>query len=166
MTQQLADLLNLPPLPEKEDTLPQDIIDQQQSMLVEANDVIDKIDAALPFVTDLDTTDTELDDLSKIALERFNDLMDLGMNVEARFSGTILQTASTLFGHALSAKQAKIDRKLRTVDLQLKKMRLDQAAAKSPTDGEKLLGADNGDGGVMMDRNELLAQILGKSRNT
>jgi hypothetical protein len=91
--------------------------------------------------------------------------MDLGMNVEARFSGHILATAGTLLGHAITAKQAKIDRKIRTIDLQLKKMRLDQQAAKDAvkTDGDKLLDAVDG-GGVVLDRNALLAQILGKSK--
>jgi hypothetical protein len=92
--------------------------------------------------------------------------MDLGMNVEARFSGHILATAGTLLGHAITAKQAKIDRKIRTIDLQLKKMRLDQQAAKdaSKTDGDKLLDAVDGTAGVVLDRNALLAQILGKGK--
>jgi hypothetical protein len=46
------------------------------------------------------------------------------------------------------------------VDLQLKKARLDQANAKN--DGEKIIGATDGRG-VVIDRNELLKQILGKS---
>ena len=50
------------------------------------------------------------------------------------------------------------------VDLQLKKMRLDQQAAKDAqkTDGDKLIDAEDGKG-VILDRNELLKQILGKS---
>jgi hypothetical protein len=81
------------------------------------------------------------------------------MNVEARFSGHILATAGTLLGHAITAKQAKLDKKLRMVDLQLKKARLDQTNAKN--DGEKLVDATDGKG-VILDRNELLKQILGK----
>jgi hypothetical protein len=114
-------------------------------------------------VADLDTSDAELDELSNLAKEKFNDLIDLGMNVEARFSGHILATAGTLLGHAITAKQAKIDKKLKMVDLQLKKANLDRMIRKdeSSTDGEKLLGAEDGNG-VMLDRNELLKQILGK----
>jgi len=86
------------------------------------------------------------------------------MNVEARFSGHILATAGTLLGHAITAKQAKLDKKLKMVDLQLKKMRLDQQAAKDAekNDGNKLLDAEDGKG-MILDRNELLKQILGKS---
>jgi hypothetical protein len=133
-------------------------------MITAVDLAIDKIDAALPFVNDLDTSDNELDELSNLAKEKFQDLIDLGMNVEARFSGHILATAGTLLGHAITAKQAKIDRKIRTVDLQLKKMRLDQQAAKdaTKTDGDKLLDAEDGKG-VVLDRNELLQQILNKN---
>jgi hypothetical protein len=165
MTSKLSELFNLPDIP----TTNQEIVDQIEentARLIEVDLAIDKIDAALPFVNDLDTTDNELDELSAMATENFKDLMSLGMNVEARFSGTILQTAGTLLGHAITAKQAKIDRKIRTIDLQLKKMRLDQQAAKdaSKTDGDKLLDAVDGSGGVVLDRNALLAQILGKSK--
>ena len=166
MTQKLQELFNLAPTEEPTVEEVNNTIEENQAMLAEIDLTIDKIDAALPHVNDLDTTDNELDELAKLATEKFNDLMDLGMNVEARFSGTILQTAGTLLGHAITAKQAKIDRKIRTVDLQLKKMRLDQQAAKdaSKTDGEKILGAIDGTGGVVLDRNALLAQILGKSK--
>jgi hypothetical protein len=137
--------------------------------MIEAVDLaIDKIDAALPFVSDLDTSDQELDDLSKLAQDKFQDLIDLGMNVEARFSGHILATAGTLLGHAITAKQAKLDKKLKMVDLQLKKARLDmqikQAEDKQNTDGTKLLDAEDGQG-VVLDRNELLRQILGNTPN-
>jgi uncharacterized coiled-coil protein SlyX len=166
MTQKLQELFNLAPTEEPTVEEVNNTIEENQAMLAEIDLTIDKIDAALPHVNDLDTTDNELDELAKLATEKFNDLMDLGMNVEARFSGTILQTAGTLLGHAITAKQAKIDRKIRTVDLQLKKMRLDQQAAKdaSKTDGEKILGAIDGTSGVVLDRNALLAQILGKGK--
>lgn len=163
MTQKLQELFNLPPA--EENTANNDTdgtvktIEQQRAIIKEVDLAIDKIDAALPFVADLDTSDKELDDLSDLAKEKFEDLISLGMNVEARFSGHILATAGTLLGHAITAKQAKLDKKLRMVDLQLKKARLDQANAKN--DGEKLITAEDGKG-VVLDRNELLRQILGE----
>ena len=159
MTQKLEELFNLPPA---DSTTPEEAkssIEEQRAIIQEVDLAIDKIDAALPFVNDLDISDKELDDLSDLAKEKFQDLIDLGMNVEARFSGHILATAGTLLGHAITAKQAKLDKKLRMVDLQLKKARLDQANAKN--DGEKLITAEDGKG-VVLDRNELLRQILGE----
>ena len=160
MTQKLEELFNLPPA---EETTPEEAkssIEENRAIIEEVDSAIDKIDAALPFVNDLDISDKELDDLSDLAKEKFQDLIDLGMNVEARFSGHILATAGTLLGHAITAKQAKLDKKLRMVDLQLKKMRLDQQNAKN--DGEKIVDAEDGRA-VILDRNELLKQILGKN---
>ncbi len=165
MTQKLQELFNLAPTEESTVDDANTTIEENRALIEEMDLTIDKIDAALPHVNDLDVTDKELDELSDLAKDKFQDLMDLGMNVEARFSGHILATAGTLLGHAITAKQAKIDRKIRTIDLQLKKMRLDQQAAKDAvkTDGDKLLDAVDG-GGVVLDRNALLAQILGKSK--
>jgi hypothetical protein len=161
MTQKLEELFNLP---SSDSTTPEEAkssIEENRAIIQEVDLAIDKIDAALPFVNDLDISDQELDELSDLAKEKFQDLIDLGMNVEARFSGHILATAGTLLGHAITAKQAKLDKKLRMVDLQLKKARLDQANAKN--DGEKLIDAGDGKG-VILDRNELLKQILGDNK--
>ena len=131
-------------------------IEEKQEMLTDANNIIDRIDQALPQVRDLDNADVELDELAKLAKDKFEDLMDLGLNVEARYSGQILQTAGVLLGHAISAKQAKIDKKLRMIDLQLKKMRLDQSTSKT---GEASTQPIEGTA-VVLDRNELLKEIL------
>ena len=160
MTQKLQELFNLPPAAETTTdsaagTNPS--IEEQRAIIQEVDLAIDKIDAALPFVNDLDISDQELDELSDLAKEKFQDLIDLGMNVEARFSGHILATAGTLLGHAITAKQAKLDKKLRMVDLQLKKARLDSQTTKN--DDEKIISATDGNA-VILDRNELLKQIL------
>ena len=159
MTQKLEELFNLPPADSTTPEKAKSNIEEQRAIIQEVDLAIDKIDAALPFVDDLDISDRELDELSDLAKEKFQDLIDLGMNVEARFSGHILATAGTLLGHAITAKQAKLDKKLRMVDLQLKKARLDQQNSKN--DGEKIIEAEDGRA-VILDRNELLKQILNK----
>jgi hypothetical protein len=145
MTKKLETLFNLPELDDDEPVEivdPQELFKEQTQQLSDATDLIDRIDQALPQVRDLDSADAELDELSDMAKEKFEDLMNLGMNVEARFSGQILQTAGVLLGHA--------------IDLQLKKLRLDQTASKNqdtvgkPVDGQA----------VVIDRNELLKQIM------
>lgn len=136
----------------------EDIVKQKQE-LSSAENIIDRIDQALPQVHDLDSADDELDELSNLAKDKFEDLINLGMNVDSRFSGQILQTASMLLGHAITAKQAKIDKKLRMVDLQLKKLRLDQAQS------NKNLNTPVVDGqATVIDRNSLLRQLLDKSK--
>ena len=164
MTQKLEELFNLPPAEETTAESAKSTIEENRAIIQEVDSAIDKIDAALPFVDSLDISDKELDDLSDLAKEKFQDLIDLGMNVEARFSGHILATAGTLLGHAITAKQAKLDKKLRMVDLQLKKARLDAQIAQdnNKSDGDKIIDAEDGRA-VVLDRNELLKQILGKT---
>jgi hypothetical protein len=163
MTQKLEELFNLPPADDSTVEAAETTIEENREMIHAVDLAIDKIDAALPYVNDLDMGDKELDELSDLAKEKFQDLIDLGMNVEARFSGHILATAGTLLGHAITAKQAKLDRKMRTIDLQLKKARLDMQIeqANKKSDGDKLIDAEDGQG-VIIDRNELLKQILNK----
>jgi hypothetical protein len=162
MTRKLESLFDLPPSIPVEDEPTSPPAEDLRSQLQTLDLTIDKIDAALPLVRDLEAGDNELDELAKMATSSYQDLIDLGMNVDARFSGTILQTAGTLLGHAIAAKTAKMDKKLRMINLQLSKQRLDfqmeQAAKKAaiaddePVDGQ----------GIVLDRNALLEKILGK----
>lgn len=120
----------------------------------------DKIDRALPLVADLEQNDKELDELANTAKTTFDELMNLGMSMEERFSGKVFEVASQMLGHAITAKNAKVDKKLRMVELQLKKRRLDMQEEKEAKNSGEM--PEDGDGFVM-DRNSLLEQILNKS---
>ena len=157
MTKKLEQLFDLPDPSRFDAENPMPSINEHKETISAIDEAIDKIDAALPTVRDLEAADAEMDELATLAKEKFDDLMDLGMNVEPRYAGVIFQTAGTLLGHAIVAKQAKLDKKLRMVDLQLKKARLDQTAAKN-ADAPPVVDGQ----GIVLDRNALLAQILGK----
>jgi hypothetical protein len=159
MTRQLEEFFNLPAtkkVDESSEILPTENLDELQEVMKG----IDKIEQALPMVKNLETADREMDHLAELAEEKFKELMDLGMSVEPRFSGTILQTAGTLLGHAITAKQAKIDKKLRMIELQLKKARLDQTA---PKEKEEELEQGNA---VVLNRNDLIRSILESNRKS
>jgi hypothetical protein len=114
----------------------------------------DKIAAALPQVKGLgDISDNEFDALAQRATDAYDDLMDLGMNVEARYSGRIFEVAGGMLKNAIDAKAAKIDKKLKMIELQLKKQKLDQET--NENDGVNL----NGDGYVIADRNSLIEKL-------
>jgi len=114
----------------------------------------DKIAAALPQVKGLgDISDNEFDALAQRATDAYDDLMDLGMNVEARYSGRIFEVAGGMLKNAIDAKAAKIDKKLKMIELQLKKQKLDQET--NENDGVSL----NGDGYVIADRNSLIEKL-------
>jgi hypothetical protein len=130
--------------------------EETRAVIANIDTAIDKIDAALPAVRDLDTSDQELDELATLARDKFNDLMDLGMNVDSRFASEIFGVASNMLGHALTAKTAKLNKKLKMIDLQLRKARLDQTAS-SPEDESTMPTAE----GHVLSRNELLDRLLG-----
>ena len=118
---------------------------------------LDKVQAALPQVRGLEASDQEMDDLAVKASKSFDDLMDLGMNVDSRWASDIFGVASTMLGHAITAKTAKLNKKLKMVDLQLKKANLDQKA--NANKEETIDGT-----GVVLDRNALLDRLLNKDK--
>ena len=145
MTRKLEELFDLPDAPEETPAPVPPVI------APETLESIDKIEAALPQVRGLETSDNEMDELATQALESYKDLMDLGMNVDSRYASEILSVASNMLGHAITAKTAKLNKKLRMVDLQMKKLALDQRAAANSTGPTTTQGT-----GHVLDRNELL----------
>lgn len=89
-------------------------------------DIADRIDRALPQVRGLETEDKDLDNYAQQAMDSFGRLMDLGFNMDDRNAGKIFEVASTMMGNAITAKTAKLDKKLKMVELQLKAARLAQ----------------------------------------
>jgi len=158
MTKKLEELLNLPETKEIIETE-----ENKQSTIIKIDpdpffrDIaeFDKISASLPQVKGLgDVSDSEFDALAQRATDAYDDLMDLGMNVEARYSGRIFEVAGSMLKNAIDAKAAKIDKKLKMIELQLKKAKLDQDAQSADS------GIDiNGEGFIVTDRNSLLEKL-------
>ena len=151
MSRHLEELFDLAP----STTSNSDVVtlDETRTALAEIDDAIDKIDAALPSVRDLNTSDSELDNIAAMATESFQNLSDLGMNIDSRYAAEIFAVASAMLGHALTAKTAKLNKKLKVIELQLKKARLDQTAiAEEPTETAS---------GQVLSRNDLLERLIG-----
>ena len=155
MTRKLEELFDLPPTEQDVDKSVPSIPENRQ-LLADIDATIDKIDDALPAVRGLEATDQEMDELAGLATGSYKDLMDLGMQVDSRFASEIFSVASNMLGHAITAKTAKLDKKLKMIDLQLKKMRLDQQAAKDPESEEAIPTAQ----GMVLSRNDLLERII------
>lgn len=136
--------------PVPEDATPIQPIDLQEKL-----EEFDKISSALPRVKGLgDISDAELDGLASKAEQAYDDLMDLGMNVEARYGARIFEVAAQMMNAAISAKSAKIDKKLKMVDLQLKKYAVDEKN-KIKTGTETV----EGEGYIITDRNSLIEKL-------
>ncbi len=158
MTKKLEELFDLASSDENE--LNEPIPGVAEEVTKEALSNLEKIETALPTVRGLEASDREMDELSKKAETSFQDLMDLGMQVDSRFSGDIFSVASNMLNHAITAKTAKLNKKLKMIDLQLKKATLDQRQAKME---EKIDNIPLGDGAQNLDRNELLRVLTSKN---
>lgn len=88
--------------------------EETRAAIAEIDADIDKIDAALPGVRDLDSSDRELDEIAQKAVETFENLTDLGFNVDSRFASELFAVAGTMLGHALTAKQNKATKEIKS----------------------------------------------------
>ena len=158
MTKKLEELFDI--ASQEDNELNEPIPGVAKEVTLEAISNLEKIETALPTVRGLEASDQELDDLANKASTSFQDLMDLGMQVDSRFSGDIFSVASNMLNHAITAKTAKLNKKLKMIDLQLKKATLDQRQAKVD---EKIDNIPLGEGGQNLDRNELLRVLSGKN---
>jgi len=163
MTKKLEELFNLEDKdstekqPEESTTTPVEITPQQVKSIEDSYREVNRITGNLPKIQELDELEEkDLDLLADKAEKAYDDLMDLGMNVEVRYSGRIFEVASSMLKNAIDAKTAKVDKKLKAVDLQLKKLKIDND---SPEDSNDVL---EGKGYVMLDRNELIKKLSGK----
>ena len=163
MTKKLSELFDLPDIPSTDSAESLEAlktITENKDVIARVDAAIDKIDIALPTVRDLEASDQEMDELAELAKTSAQDLIDLGMNMDPRFGGVVFQTAGTMLGHAITAKTAKMDKKLRMVQLQLQKARLDHQVSKDSPEDRPIDGQ-----GMVLDRNALLEQILQKNKN-
>lgn len=167
MTKKLEELLNLPDSKEVISQVKSDnkkaeakTIVEQQDETFDAMAEFDKINAALPAVKGLgQKADAELEDIAQRALSSYEDLMDLGMNVESRYSGRVFEVAGSMLKTGLDAKVAKMDKRLKMIELQLKKEKMDRD---NGDDGEGMI---NGEGYVVTDRNSLLEKLKGLDKD-
>jgi hypothetical protein len=152
MTKKLEELLDIQPIEENIEK-PLEIPSPPVISLEERLEEFDKIAAALPRVKGLgDIADSELDALAKKAEQAYDDIMDLGMQVEPKYSARMFEVAANMMNAAIVAKTNKIDKKLKMVDLQLKKLAIDK---KHGEKGEEV----EGEGYIVTDRNSILEKL-------
>jgi len=154
MTKRLEEILNIEPTEKDEVRVQSAEVSVPTIDLQEKLEEFDKISSALPRVKGLgDMSDLELDGLAAKAEKAYDDLMDLGMQVEARYSTRMFEVAGQMLQAAITAKTNKIDKKLKMVDLQLKKLAIDKKHGHAG--GEQV----DGEGYILTDRNSILEKL-------
>jgi hypothetical protein len=155
MTKRLEEVFDLPASKEPPISPPAEVVSVTEFNLEDKLEEFDKIASALPRVTGLgDMADTELDALAIKAEQAYDDLMDLGMNVDPRYGTKMFEVAAQMMNAAIQAKSNKIDKKLKMVDLQLKKLAIDKKSGKN--DGDDAI---EGQGYILTDRNSILEKL-------
>lgn len=160
MTKRLEEVFNISPEEPEQEPNEENIEEVIDSAIVKYSEgvaVTEKIDSALPIVSELNNHDQEMDEIHKKAMDTFGDVVSLAMNSDSHAGSKFLESATTLLKTAMEAKDSKVDRKLKMINLQIQKAKLDLAARKHD---ETLESTEiESEGSLIVDRNELLKRI-------
>lgn len=174
MTKKLQEHFNLPDIDDlqfnydQEDEEP--TVEELQKEVAVKQDKLDmstKVDAALPMVQGLEELDKEMDGYAKKAMDAFDNITDLAMNVDDRNAAAMFDSASKMLSAAITAKQAKMDKKMRMIELQMRKQRLDADKKVIDHKIKKDLAKDEPEeveGKVVGSRHDLLAEIMSQMK--
>lgn len=149
MTRKLEEEFNLPHVDEEPVSVTKEEAQTQIQTVEDALSVSEKINMALAEVRGMEAHDSEMDEIAQQAVESYEQLMSLGMNMTDMAAGPVFNNAANMLKIALEAKDSKTTRKLKQIDLMLKKARLDQQGGK--TEDTSNITA--------LDRNELLKML-------
>ena len=163
MTKKLEETFNINPIEDEDEAVEETPTIEESRDLTEilSNEITstEKIDAALPMVRDLNEHDKEMDEIHSKALNAFEELFSLGMNVEVHAGSKLMETANQMLKTAMEAKDSKVDRKLRMLNLQMQKARLDHQIEKEEKKNAAAEEEHESEGSVVLDRNELLKRL-------
>jgi len=166
MTKKLEETFNLPPM-----DLPK-IVEIEEETGVTMDEIhnimerADKIDAALPQVSGLDSADADYSEYARKSLETFEDLVELGKNVEDRHAAEIFNAAGSMMTNAISAISNKAQKKLEMVKLQINKEKLEHEKDKLDYLKKRHLKITDTDspeeteGTILATRNDMIQDII------
>ena len=167
MTKKLEELFNIPSMDDEPDTdlVEPDFDDESEEVIEvdteteimeisEAMEISNRINTALAEVRGMEEHDGEMDEIAQKALDNFDQLMSLGMNLTDMAAGPVFSSATQMLKVALEARDSKVSRKLKQVDMMIKKANLDHR--KDTASGSTQQVQPN-----VYDRNELLKMLGG-----
>lgn len=104
-------------------------------------------------IPDILEKEDEIDTIANDAAKYFEDIMDKAFNTEDRFAPELFNAANAMLKTALDGKNAIINAKLKLLDLELKKRKMEQDFESK---GGPVSREINGQGVIVSDRNSLL----------
>jgi hypothetical protein len=156
MTRKLEEEFNLPHMEDMDaESSDPETIKAEIQTVEDALTNSEKINSALKEVRGMEEHDDEMDNIARQAIESYEQLMSLGMNMTDMAAGPVFNNAANMLKIALEAKDSKVSKKLKQVDMMLKKARIDQLEKKQGT-------SEDAGTAKTFDRNELLRIISQK----
>ena len=165
MTKRIEEVLDLPSLESVlgEDSLSpedQERIDQITKAL-EANDIdIDK------HLMDPDGTRehaAEMDEVAAAAMNAHKDAIDMAFNMEPKNAGSIMEPAARFLELSMKAMQAKLDARMKGMEMKMKREKLDHELRKNQEEGVVDGETPITESGRLADRNQLLKAAKNKT---
>lgn len=167
MTRRVEEELNLPSL---EEALANMEVDEGiKDELESKSHSISDLRTALQNIklSDLNTDDSDINDLKEKALESYKDLMDAGFNCDSKHASNFLEPAVQSLAIAMDSENLKLKKKLELYKLKQQDDRLELMRRKLELE-EKRAGLNvevYDENSVVMDRNDLLERLFKESKD-
>ena len=106
MTRKLEEEFNLPHMDEQAEPVTKEEAQMQIQTVEDALSVSEKINMALAEVRGMEAHDSEMDEIAQQAVESYEQLMSLGMNMTDMAAGPVFNNAANMLKIALEAKDS------------------------------------------------------------
>lgn len=132
----------------------EDFLNISSEKTEEQKDIVSTNPTSVPAV---DNHDIETEDVRQRALSAFDDIMELGKNVEPSRSARMFEVAGQFLKTGLDASNSKADKHLKVAKLKLeaRRLRVDDSTLDQLTQGAEIIA----------DRNALIKQLIDESEN-
>ena len=107
-----------------DDDPPEEKVENYSNMM-ETFNKIEKQLSDIDGLHDIAKHDQEMDEISEKALKTFDNMIDLGHQVDPKHAGQIFEPAANILKMSLESRKSKVDVKLRFMKLQLDRARLE-----------------------------------------
>jgi hypothetical protein len=159
----ITDMLNLPSLDEVLKERGIDVnaapVEPDEQKINQTIEKLHDLSSRMAMAQGTDHTDA-MDELYKEIVTHARDLMAYGFNIDSPRARGIFEVAATMYGHAMSAVNAKRDAQIKTMRLALDQKKVDLEEKR--TDymiGQQAATIDTSNTIVVEDRNELIKRL-------
>lgn len=155
MNKKIEETFNLPPLEEvlQEENIEESYEEEQE---VPSTALVEQKKSGILANVKEDEHDKEVDEVRQKALSAYDDIMEVGRNVNPERSARLFEVAGQFLRTGLDASNSKSEKQLKAAKLKIEAARLKVS--------NEMVDQINSGREVMADRNELLKQMMAESK--